>query len=330
MAINTTGGQILHILADGKFHSGDDIGAVLGISRAAVSKSVKSLKEKSIEIFSLHGKGYQLVGGADFLDRDSILVNINDKCRDQINELFLHLTIESTNNYLMSKAEEGAGKGLICFSEHQTAGKGRRGRHWVSPFAKNIYLSILWQFDGGAAELEGLSLAIGVAVARAVKKLGVNGVALKWPNDVLLDNKKLAGVLLEMTGDVSGECKVVIGVGLNLFLSDADGQSIDQPYTALSQYLSRSVGRSEVAAILLSEILLILMDFEEKGFSSIRDEWQSYDALLQQWVTLSSVGKQVSGISCGIDRDGGLLVDIDGDIKVFKGGEVSIRKAEVK
>lgn len=203
---------ILNLLADGQFHSGEELGELLNVSRAAVWKHLQKMESLGIQIQSVKGRGYCIESGLDLLCANKIK-NIAP-CIDQFNlRLELFSSIDSTNSYLLRHSDLA---GRICVAELQTQGRGRRGRAWVSPYAQNVYLSIGWGFDGGVAVIEGLSLAVGVAIAHALQKQGVSGIELKWPNDVLYCGKKLAGILIEMVGDPSGYCQVVIGVGVNV------------------------------------------------------------------------------------------------------------------
>jgi BirA family biotin operon repressor/biotin-[acetyl-CoA-carboxylase] ligase len=214
----------------------------------------------------------------------------------------------------------------VVLAEQQFAGRGRRGRRWISPFARNIYCSIVWQFDLGGAALEGLSLAIGVGVARALEASGVNGVMLKWPNDVLHEQRKLAGILLEVAGDVSGRCQVVIGVGINVSMSDViDSVSIDQPWTDVNTAAGKSISRNELAANLITHLLKLLNEFTADGFRKFHEDWSRLDCANGKPVAVH-VGEQiVHGIAAGIDMAGALAVDTELGRQWFHGGEISLR-----
>ena len=196
--------KILQVLADGEFHSGEELGAALGVSRAAVWKQLQKLEALNIELESQKGRGYRIVGGLDLLSREAVLASSGEASKPFVESMDIFNELASTNEVALAKIAEGDAHGYCCTAELQRSGRGRRGRQWVSPFARNLYFSMVWQFHSGASALEGLSLCIGVAVARALNRAGVDGVALKWPNDVLLDGRKLAGILLEMQGDPAG------------------------------------------------------------------------------------------------------------------------------
>ena len=194
--------SIVRMLADGQFHSGEKIADSLGVSRAAIWKHLSQIRERmGIEVFAVRGKGYKLSAPLELLDTDQICSKLGDTARELLSELEILDRIDSTNSYLLALIPEGIASGYVCISEQQTAGRGRMGRRWVSPFGSNIYLSIHWQYPLPIAELSGLSLAAGVAVARCLESLGLEGIELKWPNDVLWQNRKLAGLLLEVSGE---------------------------------------------------------------------------------------------------------------------------------
>jgi BirA family biotin operon repressor/biotin-[acetyl-CoA-carboxylase] ligase len=211
-------------------------------------------------------------------------------------------------------------------AEQQTAGRGRRGRHWVSPFARNLYLSLVWEYGQGAAALEGLSLAVGVAVARALEQCALPPVQLKWPNDVLHDGKKLGGILLEMAGDAAGTCQVVIGVGLNVAMPAAAGQDIDQAWTDI-RALSGAAhpGRNALLAALLNELLPMASTFEARGFEAWREQWQALDAFAGKPVILNASGRQIVGTARGVDHRGALQLETTTGVQAIFGGELSLR-----
>lgn len=231
--------------------------------------------------------------------------------------------IDSTNSYLMARAQVDAPSGSVCFAEEQTAGKGRRGRQWISPQGQNIYGSFLWRFSS-VAGLGGLSLAIGVGVIRVLRKHGIGNVGLKWPNDIYSDGKKLGGILIEVTSHTDGSASAVIGLGLNFNLPpNLDG--ITQAYTNLCEVAPDVVlERNFVIAQLLNELLPIASTFETQTLAAYLDEWRDYDCLFGKQVNLFVGSQQISGIVQGIDENGLLkLQRDDGTIQTFASGEVS-------
>lgn len=312
--------DILSVLADGEFHSGEELGQAMGVSRTAVWKHLRKLDDLGLELESVKGRGYRLQGGLDLLNQEAILRGLPESSAEFISRFEIFNSIESTNSYLLEQGSHGH----VCMAEQQLAGRGRRGRAWVSPFAKNIYLSVSWTFQGGAQSLEGLSLAVGVAVAEAIGSLGVEGVQLKWPNDVLHNGRKLGGILLEMSGDVSGECKLVLGIGLNVKMPDAGSRDIDQAWVDLSQ-LGMKASRNQLAAAILDRLMPMLASYDKGGFLNYKDRWQSLDAFFGKEVYVSSAQQRTEGVANGVADSGALRLLVDGAVQEFSGGEVSLR-----
>lgn len=321
--------SLLPLLANGEFRSGQDLANAMGVSRTAVWKQVNRLvAESGLEIESVRGKGYRIAGGIDLLQEDRVRAALDTRTRGLITQLDILDSVDSTNAELLRRAERGCGSGLVCTAEQQTSGRGRRGRHWVSPYASNLYLSLLWEFNQGATALEGLSLAVGVAVARALNTCGVPDVQLKWPNDVLHERAKLGGILLEMKGDVAGTCQVVIGVGLNVDMPVTAASEIDQAWTDVKAITgAQQPGRNTLFAALLNELVPLVADFEQQGFERWRDEWQSLDAFANQAVVLHTGAAPLSGTARGVDGRGALQLETAAGIEAIYGGEISLRAA---
>lgn len=315
---------LLEVLADGQFHSGQDLGKALGVSRSAIWKQIRLIEESGIEVYSVKGRGYRIPGGLDLLVLEQIRAHLKPEAAQALSKISLNLTIPSTNAMAMESVWTD-GHGSLYLAEQQTAGRGRRGRGWVSPFASNLCFSLTWQFSRGAAALEGLSLAVGVALLRGLKALGVEGIELKWPNDLLWRGRKLAGVLLEMSGDAAGECFVVIGVGINVTMPDSADEAIDQPWIDLKRVAGEAPSRNQLIAEFMNEMVPVLQQFAEEGFASFADEWQASNAHRGQVISLHLGNRQEQGICRGVDNSGALLLESDGGIKAYHGGEVSVR-----
>ncbi len=316
---------LLTILADGCFHSGEVLGATLGVSRTTIWKHIRALRSLGIECHSVSGKGYRLAAPVELLDGPAIDAAMGDSSRKLLSALELHSEIGSTNRYLMERL--GAlSSGHACLAERQLAGRGRRGREWVSPFARNIYLSLYWRFEMNPAALSGLGLAVGVGLIRALQALGVEGAALKWPNDVLLQGRKLAGILLEMSGESSGPYHVVIGVGMNVNMAD-DEAVIDQPWIAINQALARPLSRNQIVGVVLHHLLLVIQAFQSGGLEQFMEEWQQADLYAGQSVAIQIGGDMVVGESQGIDASGAIVVKVDGVMRRFHSGDISLRRA---
>ncbi|WP_299596407.1 bifunctional biotin--[acetyl-CoA-carboxylase] ligase/biotin operon repressor BirA [uncultured Microbulbifer sp.] len=318
---------LLQLLADGEVHSGQSLGEVLGVSRAAVWKQLQKLEPLGLEVESVKGRGYRVAGGLDLLSAEAIQQQLDAGTVPLLRALNIFDQVDSTNARVLSSLESGAGHGQVVLAEQQTAGRGRRGRAWASPFASGVSISIGWQFSGGVQLLEGLSLAVGVALARALARFDVPDVRLKWPNDVWCRGRKLAGVLLELSGDLTDRCAVVVGIGLNMRLPAAAAESIGQPWIDLAE-VRPGISRNALVAAMLDELLPMLEAYPESGFSEWRDAWLALDQFAGAEVCLRSFQQRWCGIERGVDSTGALLLEIDGAQKVFHGGEVSLRPAD--
>lgn len=317
---------LLPLLASGEFRSGQDLADALGISRTAVWKQLNKLAELGLEVESVKGRGYRLPGGIDLLDPRRVRAGLGPEAANLLARLEVLETVDSTNAEALRQVERGGGKGLVCTAEQQSAGRGRRGRQWVSPFARNLYVSLVWQYHQGAAALEGLSLAVGVAVARALAACGLPPVQLKWPNDILFEGAKLGGVLLEMTGDASGTCQVIVGVGLNVAMPATAARDIDQAWTDVAALAEgEHPGRNTLLAALLDELLPMLATFEATGFGRWQAEWEALDAFAGAAVVLNTGGEPLTGIARGVDRRGALQLETGAGIQAVYGGEISLR-----
>lgn len=319
---------LLPLLANGEYCSGQELARALGVSRTAIWKQLNKLADLGLEIESVKGRGYRIPGGLDLLDAAAVRSALQPEALALLSKLQLLETVDSTNAEVMRQIEAGAAAGLVCTAEQQSAGRGRRGREWVSPFARNLYVSVAWQFHQGAAALEGLSLAVGVAVARALAACGLPPVQLKWPNDVLFDDAKLGGILLEMTGDATGACQVITGVGLNVAMPDSVAGAIDQAWTDIAAMAGgEQPGRNTLLAALLNELLPLLAAFETQGFEPLRAEWQALDAFADKPVQLRTGAEPMTGIARGVDSRGALQLETSSGLQSVYGGEISLRAA---
>lgn len=326
MVISDKQKKILTLLADGEFHSGTELARALGVSRSAIWKQLNGLAELGLHHSGVSGKGYRLDKPLELLAQTKIYEAINEQAAALISAFEIHDQIDSTNSYLMEASRKDAPSGSICFAEYQTAGKGRRGRDWVSPYGSNIYLSILWRFQqGGPAAISGLGLAIGVAVIRALKQHNINDIGLKWPNDIYSQGKKLGGILVEVSGETDGPCTAVIGLGLNLFLPETEAETITQAWTDLSKITGQNkLFRNKLAGTLLNHLLPVIAGFESAGIKAYLDEWRDYDCLRGKFVTIFLAKQQLEGRVEGIDNTGMLLIKrSDGTVQAFASGEVS-------
>lgn len=320
--------RLLELLADGQFHSGQELGQTLGVSRSAVWKQMKLLETLGVEVYSIRGRGYRIPGGLDLLCEKQIVTACQADVTSVLKRVVLTQVTHSTNVQAMQDMQQGNAAGALYITEYQTAGKGRRGRQWVSPFATNLYFSLVWRFSQGAAALEGLSLVVGLALSRAIKGLGVSTVGLKWPNDLLADGRKLAGILLEMHGDASGDCQVVIGVGVNVAMQPQHGEAIEQPWVALNDLLPQAITRNQLMSAVLDQLIPVLSQFSAEGFSAFKTHWEAEHLFQDQEIRLLQGERETRGVCRGVDPHGALLVEHNGGLEPFYAGEVSVRRVD--
>jgi len=319
--------DLLKILADGKYHSGTDLGQKFGISRAAIGKNIQKIEQNyNLNVFAVKGKGYRLQHPLELLDENLIRQKLSNVAAKQLNQFEIFSDIDSTNRYLNNKNIDGAPGGYLVLAEQQTKGQGRRGRTWVSPFGCNLFLSLLWRFQCGPAQLGCLSLFIAVAIVRALKIIGIKDAGVKWPNDIVWQNKKLAGILLEMRGEHSGPCAVVVGVGINISMPvvNEEIKKIDQPWVDIETILNKKVDRNDFTALVINALFDVLNKIPDEQ-NTLLDEWQQMDILRDQQIEITFTDKTLSGKALGINSDGALRVEHDGKEIVCHSGEVSIR-----
>ncbi|MEA3251875.1 MAG: biotin--[acetyl-CoA-carboxylase] ligase [Pseudomonadota bacterium] len=320
-------GDLIRLLGDGGYHSGEQLGIRFGVSRTAIWKQLKKLEALDIPLEAVKGRGYRLSRPLELLDGQAIIAELPRDSRRHLVRLFVEETLPSTNQFLRERFAQGAGHAEVCLAENQNAGRGRRGRNWASPWGRSLLLSIGWRFEGGAAALEGLSLAVGVVLAQVLERHGLE-VALKWPNDVLLKQDgalcKLAGILLEVSGDAQGPCEVVIGIGLNVFLPDALRARVDQPIAAVADQ-APGISRNALAAELLEGLLGLLVDFEQEGFTVWREDWNQRHAHAGQTVDVVQGQARYAAIAEEVDAAGNLCVRREGRQERLVGGEISVR-----
>jgi BirA family biotin operon repressor/biotin-[acetyl-CoA-carboxylase] ligase len=312
--------KLVSLLSNGDFHSGEQLGESLGMSRAAINKHIQTIREWGLDVFTVPGKGYCLPGSIQLLDAEKILALLDDK------RVTVLSVIDSTNQYLLERIPVLA-SGDACVAEYQQAGRGRRGRQWISPFGANLYLSMFWRLDQGPAAAMGLSLVIGIVMAEVLQRLGAKDVRVKWPNDLYLNDRKLAGILVELTGKTGDAAQLVIGAGINLAMRDTNAGAINQGWINL-QEAGININRNELAATLLNELRQSLPQFENEGLSPFIARWRQLDNFIDRPVKLLIGEQQILGIARGIDQQGALLLEQDGVIKPFIGGEISLRSAE--
>lgn len=314
--------KLADALADGGWHSGEVLAEVSGISRAALAKRIEKLRDWGLDLEARHGLGYRLAQPLERLDAAALQANAPAGLR-----LAVAASIDSTNRALLDAPASDDPQALLA--ELQTAGRGRRGRAWRSPFGANLYLSIAWTWPAWPPQLTTLPLAVGVTAARVLRAAGLADLQLKWPNDLRLGRDKLGGVLIEQRGEMGSGCRVVVGIGLNVAMSPAQAGAVDQPWTALNPALAARghapVSRNALAGELVAALHAALAQFGREGFAPFARDWAAFDATANQPVRIEGATPPLEGIARGIDADGALIVETAQGRVPVHAGEVSLR-----
>jgi BirA family biotin operon repressor/biotin-[acetyl-CoA-carboxylase] ligase len=328
--------RLLALLSDGAFHSGEKLAKRLRISRGGIWKIISTLREFGIEVQSVPRQGYRLPRAVDLYDKAQILEAASAQTQQALVRTDVLLTVDSTNRFVTDIDESlDAGCAQLCVAELQNAGRGRRGRSWMAPFGAGICMSVGWQFAEAPPTFSALSLAVGVAVVSALRRLGAAEVGLKWPNDVLWKGRKLGGILIEMRGESAGPAHVVIGIGINmrmptairLLLAEQQAAVIADVYEIMRE---RSPNRNVLVGAIVDELVRMLKTFAKEGFAPYQSAWRDLDALANAPVRVINGAQTTQGLARGVDSDGTLLVDVDGEIRKFVSGEVSLRAVQGK
>ena len=320
--------KLIGRLSDGQFYSGKKLALELGISRTSVWNSLKKIEGLGIELHAVKGKGTRLAYPMELLDKCQVLDGVSPDISCLLSQLDVLDCTPSTNAYLVQQSRlRKIDNGSVCIAEMQTAGKGRLGRAWVSPFAQNVYISFVWNFKVGVGALSGLSLACGVAVCKALQKIGLADHKLKWPNDILFEGKKLAGILVEIQGESQDEYTAVIGIGINCQMTSPLTEKIGQPWVDLKVAMpNHSVSRNKLAAELINQVLPVLSAYESQGLRSFLKDWDDYDGCKNKKIKIISGKNSSTGIAKGITEFGELkLLNEAGAIELISSGEVSLR-----
>lgn len=305
---------------------GDQLARELGVTRAAVWKRVQALRDGGIEVQAQPGHGYHLAQPLDLLDAASLRTRLHQLGCDGQVRIRVEWSLDSTNSELLRLPAPDEGLDVLL-AEHQTGGRGRRGRVWSSPLAAHLYLSLSRTFTTGLARLPGLSLVTGTVIASTLSSMGVKQIALKWPNDVVVAGRKLGGILVEASGEAAGNARAVIGIGVNVRMPGGIGDRIDQPWTDLASILAPLPDRNLLAARLVAELVPAFERFEREGLAPFLARYHAFDSLSgRQVAVLAGDGHHVVGVAEGVGEEGALLVRIGEDIRRFHSGEVSVRR----
>lgn len=325
--------SLLRLLQDGEFHSGENLAQRLGVSRASVNNALQGIDQYGLTLYSVRGRGYCLSNPLQWLDTTQINIFMAEEAENFHIDLLDSAT--SSNTLLLQRLVQGAPQGSVVAVEWQSGGRGRMGRPWRSGLGNALTFSLLWRFECGLSGLSGLSLATGVAVIRALHALNINGAQLKWPNDVLGRDGKIAGILIEAQGDMLGPSAVVIGIGMNINLPQQILQQIDQPADDVTHLSGGIVSRNELMASLLRQLAMVLREFSLNGFSALREEWEKYHYYQNRSVQLMLPdGKFVHGVVQGVNAEGALKVAVQSpgngqtETRLYHAGEISLRGSD--
>ena len=315
---------LLRRLSDGRFHSGQALADEFELSRSSIFNVLGQAESMGLPIHAVRGRGYRLPEPVEWLDGAVVRRHLGAAAGDY--SIHVLDSVDSTNTALMTAALGGAADGTLFCAEHQHTGRGRRGRHWHSVLGGSLTFSVLWRFDTGLQSLAGLSLAVGLAIARAVNRHSRHTARLKWPNDILVGYRKLAGILVEVQGDMHGAAFAVAGIGLNVRLNEAQRDAVDQAVVDLAE-MGVTAGRNQLLADCVRELDAALGVFREHGFAALREEWMTLDAYAGKAVALALPdARSVHGVACGVDETGAFLLrDAQSRLNPYSGGEISLR-----
>ncbi|HEY5101552.1 MAG TPA: biotin--[acetyl-CoA-carboxylase] ligase [Steroidobacteraceae bacterium] len=320
--------QVFGALADGEFHSGEELAQALGVSRSAIWKAAHKLRALGSTLHAVRNRGYRLADAGEPLQAERIRDGIARSLLTRVRDLEVLWSVVSTNTLLLARGPPPLGESNVALAEFQSAGRGRHGRTWLAPPGGAVCLSLSWTFAQMPRDVGSLSLAIGVCVLRALRRLEVPELHLKWPNDVLLGDAKLGGILIELRAEAAGPACVVIGIGLNVALGRALITQIGATGLAAADLAAAGIlraPRNAIAAYLIEACLAGLIDFEREGLRAFMDEWRRADALRGRPVTVLNGEERIRGVARGIDASGALLVDAPQGQRKFVSGEVSVR-----
>ncbi|UCG72804.1 MAG: biotin--[acetyl-CoA-carboxylase] ligase [Chromatiales bacterium] len=324
--------DVIQMLADGQLHSGSELAAALGCSRTAVWKHMQGLDELGLELAASPGRGYQLSAPLELLDSSLIRASLDQSAARRLQSLQLEPVMDSTSETLRNFAAPGAGRMHAALTEFQRGGRGRRGRSWLSPFASGLCLSVSWTMEAGPGGFAGLSLALGVAAHGTLEALGARDVGLKWPNDLVVGDGKLGGLLLDLEGEAAGPLKLVAGIGINVRrdarLRAAVGHGDALPPVALDECCAQPVSRNVLAAGLIAAFGDALAAFELNGFEPFADSWRRLDVLHGKPVSVRVGARTWRGEARGIAPDGALLVARNGELEAVLSGDVTVRRGQ--
>ncbi|MFB6421635.1 MAG: bifunctional biotin--[acetyl-CoA-carboxylase] ligase/biotin operon repressor BirA [Candidatus Malihini olakiniferum] len=311
--------KLIQILSDGECYSGEYLGDMLGMNFVDINKYIQTIRGWGLDVLLIREKGYSLPEPVQLLDKNFICFTFPEST------IAVLPVIDSTNQYLLDRLDS-LRSGDVCIAEYQNAGRGRRGNQWQSPFGANLYLSMFWRLENGPAVAVGVSLAIAVVIAEVLHRLGAQDVKVKWPNDLYMHNRKLAGILVELIGKTGNAAQLVIGIGINLRMRPSSGKEVKQKWINL-QEAGIDVNRNILTVMLLAELGNALEVFEQQGgLCSFIPRWRAIDNYYNCPVKLIMGKRKICVIERGIDEKGAILLEEDGKVKAYVNNEISLRE----
>ncbi|HEY2038003.1 MAG TPA: biotin--[acetyl-CoA-carboxylase] ligase [Steroidobacteraceae bacterium] len=323
--------RVFAALANGEFHSGEQLAETLGVSRSAVWKAVESLRELGATLHAVRNRGYRLRSGSDALDSSRITSLVAPALRAHVQGVETAWTVDSTNSVLLARQNPPFGTCDVLLAEYQTAGRGRRGRTWVAPPGGSICLSLCWSFRDVPQDLGALGLVIGVCALRALRESGLEDVRLKWPNDIVIEGNKLGGILIELRAESAGPASVVIGIGLNVALGARVLEAVRETGVSAIDVVTAGLtqpSRNAIAAALITQMVRGLLVFEKEGLQPFAEEWRAADALRGRQIDVHTLEGVARGLARGIDLHGALVVETPQGVRRFVSGDVTVRAVQ--
>ncbi len=317
---------LIKILQDGQFHSGEAIAKQMNMSRSAICRQVQVLREIGLAIDAVTGRGYRIQQTVELLNEDAIQQGLKPSIADMLAIVDVRVQVDSTNSCLQRISSVDKKQGHLLLAEHQLEGRGRRGKAWFSPFASSVYYSLQWRFQRGPVSLAALSLAVGSVLYHWLQTLNFPGLWLKWPNDIYVDEKKLAGILIEVSGEVEGPCWAVIGIGINVNLSGSETSIKGVEITDLASHVAGLPGRNRLVAEFSNHLLPALRQFDHEGFAGFHQQWQKADGLTGKMVEVTGNQPTYQARCLGVDLNGSLRLQRGNEQFVVNSGNSSIRR----
>lgn len=327
--LSTLQSELFQRLADGQCYSGNWLGKQLQVSRTAIWKNIQQLIDLGLPIARFPQQGYQLTKTIMPLDEERIRYFLQKKSFSEALNFHLYASVNSTSQFLKELAKSPMIE--ICCAEKQTQGRGRFGRPWMSPFGENIYFSSRWQLTSCLSRLSALSLVVSLALWASLPAVIQQATRVKWPNDLLWNNKKLAGILIEVLGETHGTTQVIIGVGLNVNTATQESPLSPQPWCSLYEITGKQFDRNQLIANLIWQLHNYIQEFLQADFRLFMDRWQQVDYLNQQWIEVSQAGGSLKGKACGVNELGQLcLKDTEGKTHYLSSGDTSLKPSTTR